>query len=270
VTKNLKRLNKKICLVTGAGRGIGKNIARALGREGCLLALTDIDANVLAQVKEEFLSEGFSTEIFLADLALSGEPSRLVERIVEKFGKLDVIVNNARAGQRSSFEEESEENWDLAFDVNLKAVFFLTQAAVPFMASDGCIVTIGSVSGTLVSEESPSYQISKAGLLQLNRYLAVYMGNRGIRVNTILPGFIVQDEHRLRYSGSEPNQEKFRSVADALHPLGTGPGYSDDVADAVIFLVSKKSKFITGQSIVVDGGLTIQDPTKVLFSYMQK
>ena len=190
VTKNLKRLNKKICLVTGAGRGIGKNIARALGREGCLLALTDIDANVLAQVKEEFLSEGFSTEIFLADLALSGEPSRLVERIVEKFGKLDVIVNNARAGQRSSFEEESEENWDLAFDVNLKAVFFLTQAAVPFMASDGCIVTIGSVSGALVSQESPSYQISKAGLLQLNRYLAVYMGDRGIRVNTILPRYL--------------------------------------------------------------------------------
>lgn len=270
MVNDLKRLSNKICLVTGAGRGIGRNIAQAMGQEGCVLALSDVDAKLLNQVKEELAKDGLNAEIFPADLAVSGEPHRLVKEVVEKFGKLDLLVNNARAGKRSSFEEESEENWNLAFNVNLKAVFFLAQAAIPFMPNDGSIVIIGSVSGMLVSQESPSYQISKAGLLHLNRYLAVHTGNRGVRVNAVLPGFIVQDEHRLRYSGAELNQEKFRAVVEALHPLGTGPGYSDDVADAVIFLASAEAKFITGQSIVVDGGLTIQDPTRILFSYAWK
>lgn len=264
---NLKRLSNKVCLITGAVRGIGLNIARAIACEGGHLALADIDAILLNQVKDEFLAKGLKVEIFLVDLSKSDGPTQLVKQIISKFGKLDVVINNARAGKRSSFENESYENWDLAFDVNLKAVFFLAQAATPFMPDGGSIVTIGSISGLLVSQESPSYQISKAGLLHLNRYLATYIGNRGIRVNLILPGFIVQDEHRARYEGPEIEQQKYRKIVESLHPLANSPGFSDDVANAVIFLASKEAKFITGQSIIVDGGLSIQDPTKTLFSY---
>jgi len=264
---NLQRLSNKVCLITGAARGIGLNIAHTIAREGGYLALTDIDAKLLNQVKDKFLAKGVRVEIFLIDLSQLDGPAQLVKQVISKFGKLDVIVNNARAGKRSTFENETYENWDLAFDVNLKAVFFLAQAAAPFLPCDGSIITIGSISGILVSQESPSYQISKAGLMHLNRYLATNIGNRGIRVNLILPGFIVQDEHRSRYESSEIEQKKYRKIVESLHPLNNTPGFSDDVADAVIFLASKEAKFITGQSITIDGGLSVQDPTKLLFSY---
>jgi len=260
---NSKIFSNKVCLITGAGRGIGRNIAFSMGRQGCSLALADIDADRLRRVQVELVSQSISTEIFRSDLGLKGGAHSLVGAVVEKFGKIDLLVNNARAGRRLSFYDETEDNWNLALDVNLKAVFFLAQAAIPFMSIGGAIVNIGSVSGQLVSQESPSYQISKAGLDHLTRYLAVNGG--GVRVNSVLPGFIVQDEHRTRYKSDDSKQKIYRSIVDALHPMGKGPGYSDDIADAVIFLASNEAKFINGQSLVVDGGLTIQDPTKVIF-----
>jgi 3-oxoacyl-[acyl-carrier protein] reductase len=262
------RLSNRVCLVTGAGRGIGRNIALALGREGCMLALTDIDGSRLSKLQEDLVALGITSETFPADLACDGESQRLIHSVVQRLGKLDLLVNNARAGRRSTFADESEENWDLALGVNLKAVFFLAQAALPLMPKDASIINIGSISGQFVSQESPSYQVSKAGLLHLTRYLAVNCN--GVRVNSILPGFIVQDEYRDRYNSTSPDQMSYRSIVEALHPLGGGPGYADDIADAVIFLASKEAKFINGQSLVVDGGLTTQDPTKILFEQTWK
>jgi len=267
MSSNLNRLSNKVCLVTGAARGIGLNIARAMAKEGCFLALSDIDGKMLSHAKDQLLKDGLQVELFPVDLGLPDEPRHLIERVVKKLGRLDIVVNNARAGKRCTLEKESEENWDLTFNVNLKAAFFLAQAAIEFMSNEGSIITINSISSSLVSDESPSYQITKAGLLQLTRYLAVSVGKRGIRVNSVIPGYIVQDEHRSKYSAMGPKQEKYRATVEALHPLETGPGYSDDIANAVIFLASKEAKFITGQGIVVDGGLSIQDPTKILFSY---
>lgn len=262
-SSHLRRLENIVCLVTGAGRGIGRSIALALGREGCSLALSDINANRLNLVQAELLAHGVNAEVFAFDLGIKGEAHRLAQAVVARFGKLDLLVNNARAGKRVSFADESEENWDLAFGVNLKAAFFLAQAAIPLMSKDAAIINIGSVSGQLVSSESPSYQISKAGMLHLTRYLAANSG--GVRVNAVLPGFIVQDEHRHRYESDDADQCRYREIVDALHPLGGGPGYSDDIANAVIFLASKEAGFINGHSLVIDGGLTVQDPTKILF-----
>jgi len=267
MSNNSNRLSNKICLITGAARGIGLNIARAMGKEGCMLAISDINEKMLSHAKEKLLKDGLHVEVFPADLALKGEPKRLVNKVVGKFGKLDVVVNNARAGEKYSVENESEDNWDLSHNVNLKSTFFLAQAAIEFMPKDSSIITISSVSASLISENSPSYHISKAGLSHLTRYLAVFLGKKGIRVNSVKPGFIVQDEHRTKYLATGAKQEKYRAATESLHPLGTGPGYSDDVANAVVFLASQEAKFITGQEIVVDGGMTIQDPTKILFSY---
>ena len=267
MSKNLNGLPNKICLITGAARGIGLNIARAMGKKGFILAISDVDEKILNHSKQQLLKSGLNVETFPADLTLTNEPRRLVDEVVKKLDKLDVVVNNARAGKRCSVENESEENWDLAFDVNLKSTFFLAQAAIEFMPKGSSIITISSVSASLVADDSPSYHMSKAGLSHLTRYLAVFVGKRGIRVNSVIPGFIVQDEHRAKYSDVGAKQEKYRKIAEALHPLGNGPGYSDDVASAVVFLASKEAKFITGQEIVVDGGLSIQDSTKILFSY---
>jgi NAD(P)-dependent dehydrogenase (short-subunit alcohol dehydrogenase family) len=267
MSNNLNRSSNKVCLITGAARGIGFNIARAMGKEGFTLAISDVNEKMLSHAKERLVKDGFIVEVFTADLALTNEPASLVNKVVKKLDRLDVVINNARAGEGCSFESESEENWDLAFNVNLKAAFFLAKTAIEFMPKDGSIITISSVCASLISEESPSYHISKAGLSHLTRYLAVFVGKRGIRVNSVVPGFIVQDEHREKYSEGGAKQEKYRAATEALHPLRTGPGHSDDVANAVVFLTSKEAKFITGQEIVVDGGLSIQEQTKILFSY---
>lgn len=261
----LQRLLNKVCLVTGSGRGIGRNIAFAMGREGCIIALADIDSGRLDQVQAELSKDGIAVDTFASDLSLKGESHRLIQSVVNKFGRIDILVNNARGGKRLSFADESEDNWDLSLGVNLKSVFFLSQAVVSAMPDNGAIINIGSISGQLVSSESPSYQISKAGILQLTRYLAVNSG--GVRVNSVLPGFIVQDEHRHRYESNDSGQVNYRMVTDELHPLGRGPGYSDDIANVVVFLASDEAKFINGQAVIVDGGLSVQDPTKVFLEY---
>lgn len=259
-------LADRICLVTGAGRGIGYRIACAMGQEGAVIAICELDSKLGAQALEEFTAMGILAEFFSVDLSARGEPRRLVEAVLHKFGRIDVIVNNARAGKRLSFAEETEDNWDIAFDVNLKAIFFLAQAALPVMSQDGAIVNISSITAKLVTHEAASYQVTKAGLLQLTRYLATVGGKNGIRVNTILPGFIVQDEHRSRYERED--NAKYRAIVEHLHPLRGGPGHSDDIARTAIFLASKNSGFITGQEIIVDGGLTIQDQATLLVSYV--
>ena len=264
------RMSDKVCLITGAGRGIGSNIAHAMGMAGGAIALSDINPERGAAVRDELTAKGVVAEFFPADLSAKGEPRRVLEAVVQRFGGLHVLVNNARAGKRASFAEESEENWDLTMGVNLRAAFFLVQAALPLMSKNSVIVNIGSLSGLLVSQESPSYQVSKAGLLHLTRYLAMQAGAKGIRVNTVLPGFIVQDEHRALYDGSDTEQSKYREVAEAIHPLRGGPGYSGDIASAVMFLASEEARFITGQQLIVDGGLSIQDPTNLAFLYLSK
>lgn len=257
----------KVALVTGAGRGIGRNISRALNEKGAMVAICDIDAEKGLQTHDELAASGIRSEFFHVDLSIIGEPQRLVDAVLDSLGRLDVIVNNARAAKRLSFTEENEDNWDLAMAVNLRSVFFLAQASVPRMSEGGAIINISSVSATVVTHEAPSYQVSKAGVLHLTRYLATIAGRRGIRVNAILPGFVVQDEHRTRYE--KDDNALYREVAERVHPLRGGPGGSDHIASTVVFLASSNSAFITGQAIVVDGGLTIQDPATLCLSRMR-
>lgn len=253
----LSEFSGMVSLVTGASRGIGRNIAHLLGKMGAKVVICDIDSERGCETLEGLKKEGISAEFYAVDLGHTGEPRRLVQDVIDGLGRLDFIINNARAGKRLSFAEETSENWDLAMAVNLKSVFFLAQAAIPVMTEGGAIINISSVSATLVSNEAASYQTSKAGLLQLTRYLAMVAGKKGIRVNAVLPGLIVKDEHRERYN--RPDNAGYRKIVERIHPLHGGPGSPDHVAQTVAFLVSQSSQFITGQAIIVDGGLTIQD-----------
>ena len=133
---------------------------------------------------------------FAVDLSRKGEPQQMVSEVVKKFGTLDILINNARAGDSLEFLEDTEENWDTTMSVGLKAAYFATQKAISIMGSrgGGNIVNIGSVSAFLISNGSAAYHVSKSGLTQLTKYLAVHAGSKQIRVNSVLPGFIVQDE----------------------------------------------------------------------------
>jgi len=253
----------KVALVTGSARGIGKTIATAFGTAGAQVAICDINGDTSEATVMELRKLGISAEYFVVDLSKKGEPHRMITEAAKKFGRLDILVNNARAGVRRDLLEDSEDNWDLTMSVGLRAAFFASQQAIPVMETNGggSIVNIGSVAAFLVSLESAAYHAGKAGLVQLTKYLAANSGARQIRVNSVLPGFIVQDEHRERYLRDD--NAGYRARAEGCHPLRR-VGYASEVADATLFLCSDSARFITGQAIIVDGGFTIQDPWTVI------
>ena len=253
----------KVALVTGGARGIGKTIATAFGTAGARVAICDIDVENSEATVKGLRANGITAEHFAIDLAKRGEPQRMVSEVCKKFGRLDVLVNNARAGARRGLSDDSEDNWDLTMSVGLRAAYFASQQAIPVMESGGggSIVNIGSVAAFLVSLESGAYHAAKAGLMQLTKFLAANSGVRQVRVNSVLPGFIVQDEHRERYLGAD--NAAYRARAERCHPLGT-VGFARDVAEATLFLSSDSARFITGQAIIVDGGFTVQDPWTIL------
>ncbi len=249
----------KVVLVTGSGRGIGKTIATAFGHARARVAICDINREAAEGTALDLQKVGIDANHFGVDLSKAGDPQQMVKEVAEKLGRLDVLVNNARAGAIRADAEETEESWDLTMSVGLRAAYFASQQAIAIMGSTGGgnIVNISSVSALLVSSESAAYQAAKAGLVQLTRYLAANAGSRSVRVNSVLPGFIVQDEHQERYLRDD--NIDYRTRAEQCHPLGR-VGRAREVAEAVLFLCSDAATFITGQAIVVDGGLTIQDP----------
>ena len=255
-----RTLEDKVAIVTGSGRGIGKTIAKHLGAAGARVAVCDIRRDASEATVRELRANGILAEHFPVDLSKQGEPQRMVSEVARTWGRLDILVNNARAGARRGLAEESEDNWDLVLAVGLRAAFFASQRAIAIM-DGGSIVNIGSVAAHLVSLESPAYHAAKAGLMQMTRYLAANAGARKVRVNSVVPGFIVQDEHRERYMKDE--NRDYRARAESCHPL-RDVGRAGDVAEATLFLCSDSARFITGQQIVVDGGLTLRDHWAVM------
>jgi NAD(P)-dependent dehydrogenase (short-subunit alcohol dehydrogenase family) len=255
----------KVVLVTGAARGIGNTIAGAFGKAGAKVAIADINHRNAKDAAEELQRAGINAEYFLVDLAQKGEPERLVAAVAQHFGRLDALINNARAGTRLNLNNDTEDNWELTLSVGLRAANFASRAALPFMQANGggSIVNISSIAAQLVSLESGSYHATKAGLVQLTRYLAANAGPQNVCVNAVLPGFIVQTEHQTRFHADD--NAEFKSRADSCHPLGR-VGSSSDIAETVLFLCSDAARFITGQAIVVDGGFSLRDAWNIMAS----
>ena len=256
---NYPELKGRVALVTGAARGIGHNIARRLAQCGCNVWIGDVDPISGRAAIDTLRQAGLAAKFVEVDLARAGNPQSIVRQVVDQAGGIDILVNNARAGKRVTLEDESEDNWETVFGVIVKAAFFASQEALHHMTrrGHGSIVNIGSVAASLTTHESPSYHAAKAALTHLTRYLAASVGAPGIRVNCVTPGLIVKDEDRSRFD-SEDNSED-RLLAERVHPLRRA-GRADDVADAVLYLASDSASFVNGQSIVVDGGLTVQEP----------
>jgi NAD(P)-dependent dehydrogenase (short-subunit alcohol dehydrogenase family) len=263
---NQKRFTDKVVTVTGSARGIGKNIIRAFGEEGASIVICDFNQEQGQATEKEFKQAGLAAEFLPLDLSQKGAPQTLIQEIVETHGKIDVLVNNARSGKRLGLLEETEETWDLGLSVTLKAAFFAAQEAIRAMSQTGggAIVNISSIAGFSVCKESPIYHIAKAGTIQMTRYLAVNAGQYGVRVNAVLPGFIVQDEHRERYNRDD--NQSYRNVVEFCHPLGE-VGRSDDIARTVLFLCSPEAAFISGECITVDGGVSVQDQSTLLYRF---
>jgi len=242
-------LDNKVAIVTGAGRGIGKAIAIALAREGANVTVSDVDIQTAKKVAREIKSLGWKALAIQVDISDSKEVNRMVQSVLKKFERVDILVNNAAIIKRGSIEDLTEEDWDRVMDVNLKGAFNCAKAVVGIMKKQGYgkIVNISSIAGKIGDIASaPCYGASKAGMTCLAKSLARELASYNINVNVVAPHAIETDMSR------EWSEEKRKNIIADI-PLAR-LGEPEDVAEAVAFLVSDKAKFITGEVLDVNGG----------------
>jgi 3-oxoacyl-[acyl-carrier protein] reductase len=243
--------SSRVAVITGGAQGIGKAIARVFYCSGYRVAALDLEAQRESVEAFEFVTERDRMAFFGVNLSEPSQIGPLAKSVSDWAGaNISAVVNSARFRHRADLMSETPESWDGAMSVGVRAPFFVSRAFAEHMAPGGSIVNVGSITGRLVADESPSYHVSKAGLEQLTKYLAVTLGQRSLRVNCVVPGLVIQERHRAAYESNE--NADYRRTVEASLP-GADPGTEDDVAAAVRFLCSPESKFISGASIVIDG-----------------
>lgn len=244
-------LSGYVSVVTGAAQGLGKAIAQALAHAGSLVVVMDILGEKARETSSEIRALGIDSEAIEVDVTNFARTREAINLVIEKFGKIDILVNNAGKGQRKPFLEVTEEIWDYTFDVNCKSVFNLCSAVVPHMLrlKQGCIINISSVSAIrggdgLLSKNA--YPAAKGAVISFSKALARELSENNIRVNCIAPG-----PHRTRATANITEEEKER----LLKPIPMGRlGDPADLGQAVVFLASPAANFITGATLVIDGG----------------
>lgn len=237
------RLAGKRAVVTGAAQGIGAAIARAFAAEGADLLLADIDAARLAATAAELGQEGF-----VCDVARKAEITRLFDRANERWGSLDVLVNNAGITHAAELDDLTEEDFDRVMAVNLKSALWGTQAAARLMPQGAAIVNMSSVNAVLAIPNQIAYALSKGALKQLTNVTALALAPEGIRVNAIGPGSIMTDMLK-GIMNDRAAEERILSRT----PLGRC-GQPEEIAAVAVFLASSESSYVTGQTIYPDGG----------------
>jgi 3-oxoacyl-[acyl-carrier protein] reductase len=252
-------LKGKTALVTGAARGIGKAIAMALAREGADVVAIDLQAEAVEQTAKELRDAGFAAQGAVADVTQSQSVDRLVQETLARTGRIDVLVNNAGVISNTPILDLTEEEWDRT---NLKGVFVCSKSVARAMSKQrsGRIVNMASLAGKVGAPGQAAYCASKHGVLGLTKVLAIDLAPFGINVNAICPGNT--ETEMMRYVMTKRAESRGQTFDDltqgilAKTPLGRF-GQPDDIARVVLFLVSPAAAYITGQSIDVDGGRSI-------------
>lgn len=239
----------KIAIVTGASRGIGRAIAIELAKNGAKVVASARNEELLAALVAEIAASGGKALAVAGDVARSEDADRLIGAAMEAFGRVDILVNNAGITRDGLLLRMRDEDWDAVLDTNLKGAFVLTRAAAKVMTKQrfGRIVNISSVVGEMGNSGQANYCASKAGLIGLTKSNARELAKRNVTVNAITPGFITTDM-------TDELPEKVRNELMAQIPLGRF-GESADIANAVLFLASDQSGYITGQVLGVNGGM---------------
>ena len=246
----MKLLENKTAIITGATRGIGRGIAEVFAKNGANVAFTySSSAEAAKALEKELAAHGVKAKGYQSNAADFNAAQELALKVIEDFGAIDILINNAGITKDNLLMRISEEDFDKVIEVNLKSVFNLTKAVIrPMMKQrSGSIINMSSVVGVKGNAGQANYAASKAGILGFTKSVALELGSRNIRCNAIAPGFI-----ETEMTGVLP-EETVKTWRDAI-PLKRG-GSPEDVANACVFLASDLSSYITGQTLHVDGGM---------------
>jgi len=241
----------KIAIVTGAGRGIGQGIALALAKEGANVVVSDINQESCDKAAKEIEALSVKSLAVKCDVSNKTEVDNLVAKTMETFGQVDILVNNAGIFPFVPFAQMKESDWDRVMDVNLKSMFLCSQAALKFMKEGGKIVNISSIAAFVGFEGLTHYCASKGGVSSFTRALALELAPKKINVNAIAPGAI----DTPGAMGAVSEDVKKQTIAAI--PWGR-MGVPQDIGNLAVFLASEKADYITGQTIIVDGGWTLR------------
>jgi 3(or 17)beta-hydroxysteroid dehydrogenase len=256
----MKRVQDKVALVTGGAMGIGAACAKMLASEGAAVSVTDIDVTRGSEIAEQINCAGGAAIFLEHDVGEEAAWRHAIEATVDRFNRLDIVVNNAGLGIGGDVEHATLDDWHRLMRVNLDGVFLGTKYGVQTLRryGGGSIVNLSSIEGLVGDPNLAAYNSSKGGVRLLTKSAALYCAKAGykIRVNSVHPGYVWTPmvENYLRAAG---DVEAGRRRIDALHPVGH-IGEPDDIAYGVLYLASDESKFMTGAELVIDGGYTAQ------------
>jgi len=255
-------LSGKVAIVTGGSGGIGKVTAFRLTTNGAQVVIVSRNKEKGKKVVEELCSEGGKALYIKADVSKLGDIDRTVEEVVNKFGRIDILVNAAGISIKSTPTEYiSEEEWDKTLNINLKGAFFCSQRVARMMIKQkyGKIINVGSLQGEMVLPLRAAYAASKGGLKQVTKSMAVEWAKYNINANVVAPAFV-----KTPMTEEVLANEFWYNVVSSKTPLGR-PAEPEEIADVILFLASDAASYITGQTIVVDGGWTAGDAVEVKF-----
>lgn len=253
----MDRLKGKVAIITGAALGLGRATAIRMAEEGASVAVLDMAEKEGQALAAELAARSLPARFWRCDVSCEADVARVIGEVVEHFGRLDVLVNNAGvSGANKPTHEITEAEWDWVQGINVKGVFFCTKHAIAHLkrAGGGSIINLSSIYGLVGGPDVPPYHASKGAVRLMSKTDALIYAPDRIRVNSIHPGFIWTPmvEHHLSAAG---DLEEGRKATAALHPLGH-IGEPDDIAWGAVYLASDEAKFVTGSELVIDGGYT--------------
>jgi glucose 1-dehydrogenase len=247
-----QRFAGKVVVVTGSAGGIGRAIVEAFVSEGARAVIVDVNQEWAEQLAENLRASGAAVMVSICDIRDSTQVSAMMQSVVERFGRVDVLVNNAGVGAHKKVVDLEEEAWDSVVNVQLKGTFLCSQAAARQMIAQGGnarIINIGSTAATNARVAAAPHCASKAGMVMLTRVMALELGEHGITVNCVSPGLT---DVTATSKHSRPPPAYIKSFVSNV-PIGRR-GRPQEIADAVLFLASDQAGYISGQNLVVDGG----------------
>jgi NAD(P)-dependent dehydrogenase (short-subunit alcohol dehydrogenase family) len=254
------RLENKVALITGGASGIGEATALLFAEEGAKVMVADVQDELGQGVARRIRDAGGTADYIHTDVSVAEDVSGMVRATTERYGRLDVLYNNAGLARGGPIVEVAEEDWDLVIDVDLKSIYLGCKFAIPEMrkTGGGAIVSTASIAGLRGSPRLHAYSAAKAGVINLTRSIAAEAGPYNIRVNCVCPGIIVTPIWRQIGTMTDEQQRAMWDQMGARVLLGR-VGMPEDIARAVLFLASDDAAYITGHALVIDGGLTAAD-----------